>query len=133
MVTVIEKIANIFGKPKIQRLTAKTIDDVYGSAITTTFATATKFNGVILREDGYTKKELQQQYGIQTKTTPSVVIPEADSIELGSRVIDPITNDTFEVVALVDVVIHPKASVRPIISYKEYEIRLIQAQNGGGL
>ena len=133
MAHIIKVLARIFGKVHLQELTATTVDDTYGTAISTTFATTRDIYGVILREPRWTDTKMQQDWGMQTRATPSLMVPEDETIPLGSRVSDDTTTDTFEVVNQVGVFIHPKAVIRACAAYKEYELRKIQAGDGGAI
>jgi len=130
---VIDKLSEVFGHPFLTALRSYTIDSVYGSAISTTYDTEIAISAVILKQGDYYSKRLQQDFGIQTKDTPVILVPEYAPIALGSRVRDHITNVAYEVVTESNVVIHPKLSIKDKISYRQYDLKKVQQLDGHGV
>lgn len=129
----IEHMASIYGKVSYVELNSKTLDAVYGTAESTTYKDATNINAVIVDNSGFHTKKLQQDWGIQVKSTPSILISASASLVLGSRVVDSRTNIEYEVVDLIDQAIHPYDTANCLISYKEYKLRKIQEVDGDGV
>ena len=133
MTHVIAHMESIYGKVTLRELDTKTVDDIYGDAIGTTFKNDKDIDAVVIDEKGYYLNKLQQDWAIQLKSTPVLLVPRTRVIPLGSRVIDNRTNCLYEVLDLVDVAIHPYDAANVLVSYNEYKLRKIQEQDGIGI
>jgi hypothetical protein len=127
---ILDKFSERFGKLDLYLLSTNELDDVYGQTISTQYEQSIKISGLVIFDKGNLLTKLVQDWGIQTKSTPLLIVKPNENIILGSKIYDSISQTYFEIVNHVDTITHP---LNENIGYKEYDIRKLQVENSGGI
>jgi len=93
---ILNIIASATTKPIIKQLTARSVDNSYGSSASTAYASPRQIVGLVIPDTGY-YLESMKTYGIETKSTPALLVPITCEYEIGSRVYDLITDSWYEI------------------------------------